>query len=272
MSPLLVGLVTAELDRPENGEDAKTLSAAQDALRNCRQLLRQLAETHEYVAQPHDTKEVQATEKSNSVPKVDSSRQQENKDTKALIQRQESVVLKDKPWNLDPNAPRQQMWDLAMALLICMIAIFTPYEVSFLKPKVGGVLFTINRLVDLFFLMDMVMQFFLPFQSSGKDNRLIRSNYLIAKNYLLSWFFIDLVAIVPFDLITHFVPEVEKMRILRTVRLLRLAKLLRVVKSLRIFKRSVLPPSTTGVAVGVALCVAMACDCSLTSSKATVRT
>ncbi len=108
---------------------------------------------------------------------------------------------------------------------------------SFLKPVVGSGLFWVNRVVDVFFLIDMGMQFFLPFQSSDKENRTIKRRDLIAYNYISTWFFIDLVAIFPFDLVTHFVPKLSGLRILRTVRLLRLAKLLRVVKSLRIFKR-----------------------------------
>ena len=70
-----------------------------------------------------------------------------------------------------------------------------------------------------------------------KENKIIRDNWRIAKHYLKTWFFIDLIAIVPFDVITRFLPAVNNLRILRTVRLMRLAKLFRVVKSLRIFKK-----------------------------------
>ena len=51
-------------------------------------------------------------------------------------------------------------------------ALVTPYEVAFL-PKAGLGLFAINRIVDLIFFMDLVLQFFLAVPTSGRQLSLI---------------------------------------------------------------------------------------------------
>ena len=53
-----------------------------------------------------------------------------------------------------------------------------------------------NYIVDLFFLIDI----FAIFNSAifDKDGEVITDRWKIAKDYFKSWFFIDLIAIVPF--------------------------------------------------------------------------
>ena len=66
----------------------------------------------------------------------------------------------------DMNSWQQDFWELVMALLLCFVALWTPYEVSFLDPKMGSGIFWLNRVVDLSFLVDMVRQFFIPYPDS----------------------------------------------------------------------------------------------------------
>ena len=61
-------------------------------------------------------------------------------------------------------------------------------------------LFLFNRLVDVFFIVDLGMQFFIPFrQSPQKGSRWVYSSRAIAKHYLRRAFALDLVAAIPYD-------------------------------------------------------------------------
>ena len=103
-------------------------------------------------------------------------------------------------WVIDPQRPMIMLWDQLVGLLLVYTAIVTPYEVAFLEPYVG-VLFVLNRFVDLCFLADLVMNFFLAYYDAEK--RLwVCSHRLIARRYLTGWFVLDLVSILPFDTVT----------------------------------------------------------------------
>ena len=138
---------------------------------------------------------------------------------------------------IDPKNKYMRYWDIYTICLLVYTAIVTPYEVSFLEPSLN-VLFWVNRFVDLSFLFDMVLNFYMGFfdDLQGKwvyDLRIIR------KKYLESWFFVDVVSILPFDaigLLAHS-GSVKRLKVLRIVRLLRLAKLLRILRASRIFQR-----------------------------------
>lgn len=67
----------------------------------------------------------------------------------------------------------------------------------------------------------------------------MRNFRAIRINYLGSWFPIDLLSIIPFDLIAILAnsDSLEGLKIIRIIRLLRLLKLARIFKASRIFKR-----------------------------------
>lgn len=62
------------------------------------------------------------------------------------------------------------------------------------------------------------------------------SNAAIASNYMSSWFWIDLISVIPYDIFT-LGTELEKLSLLRMLRLFKLIKLLRVVRASRIVSR-----------------------------------
>ena len=61
-------------------------------------------------------------------------------------------------WVLNPRSTVMRKWDLVIAALLFYTATVTPYDVAFLEPDIN-VLFFINRLVDLIFLIDLFFQF-----------------------------------------------------------------------------------------------------------------
>ena len=64
-------------------------------------------------------------------------------------------------WIVDPRDVA--WWDAATSLALLFTALVTPFEVSYLPPPESAdeALFVINRLVDLVFIADVVLHFFL---------------------------------------------------------------------------------------------------------------
>eukprot|EP00435_Cladocopium_sp_Y103_P005534 s387_g1.t2 len=77
-----------------------------------------------------------------------------------------------------------------------------------------------NIITNVFFLIDMLMQFFI-------------AKRLIALRYLKGWFAIDLASTVPLD----YLSPGSGLGLLRTIRLLRLLKLLRLARGIRVVRR-----------------------------------
>ncbi|GMH60073.1 hypothetical protein TrLO_g2224, partial [Triparma laevis f. longispina] len=150
---------------------------------------------------------------------------------------------------IHPDSQYMQRWDMVTLLALIFTAFVTPYEVALLDSECDyfnvmtwDPLFAANRVIDLVFLKDMCMQFFLAYRISGNGGGaglLVRNFRAIRSNYLGSWFPIDLLSIIPFDLIAILAnsDSLEGLKIIRIIRLLRLLKLARIFKASRIFKR-----------------------------------
>jgi len=140
---------------------------------------------------------------------------------------------------LDPNGSYMARWDLVTTFFLLFTAIVTPVEVGFTR-QLGGdpeqwAIWWLNRLVDVVFIKDIVVQFFLPYQDETRGGMVIRSRVLIAKRYLKGWFWIDFVSVIPFDLIP--VDALNKLKAVRLVKLLKLLKLGRVLRANRTLAR-----------------------------------
>ena len=155
---------------------------------------------------------------------------------------------------IDPvNAEWTAYWDLMMMLLLTIVLFLTPYEVAFLPPSVG-VLFFINRFLDLIFICDLVIQFFLAYQNGPeKGSTWVKSLPMIRKRYLKGWFAVDFLSVLPFWTFGMVINSQNDdgagadesggsgaeslLRVVRAVRLLRLIKLGKVLGMSRILKR-----------------------------------
>ena len=108
-----------------------------------------------------------------------------------------------------------------------------PYQLGFgLEPQPWDFLFVLEVLIDITFGADLTLQFFSWRVAPVSGDTLLDcgSN---AKNYLCSWFILDLLSTVPFDRLvlgTSGSTALRTFRILRIVRLLKLLKLTRLLK------------------------------------------
>lgn len=161
-------------------------------------------------------------------------------------------VLKTHSRCLLPHSRWVERWDLVMIFLLIFVSVVTPFEVGFVT---GGMhmLFYVNCVIDLFFVADMLMQFYLAFEEEGQAAvRLVTDLRRIRMRYLRGWFIIDFISIIPFDAISQVMvvmdrqdkPEREssgpfssQMRVVRLIRVARLLKLARLFRCSRIYAR-----------------------------------
>lgn len=125
-------------------------------------------------------------------------------------------------------------WDTLCAFLLVLVAILTPFEAGFLEGDLFSWMGIFNIITNLFFLIDMLMQFFIAYPIETRYGpRWILQKRLIAVRYLKGWFAIDLASTLPLD----YLSPGSGLGLLRTIRLLRLLKLLRLARGIRVVRR-----------------------------------
>ena len=151
----------------------------------------------------------------------------------------------DPLWNhawqvVNPRHRYVQSWDLMTLHLLVFTALVTPYEISFMD-GLGGVnvemLFWVNQLINIIFLVDMWLVFVTPFE--GEDGIWVTSKQELALRYFKGMFIIDLLSIMPFDLIEVIGDggSLGSLKVFRVLKLFRLLKMLRIFRGLKIVKK-----------------------------------
>lgn len=147
-----------------------------------------------------------------------------------------SLQARPNKWRvLDPNSKKMGDWDVTMMLLLVFTAFVTPFEVAFLETELNA-LFVINRFIDSLFLCDLIINFMLPYAIFVNSTKVwVVSPTRIATKYILSWLGIDVISILPYDVLT--VVGEDSMGNLKMLRIIRCMRLLKIVKILKSFKK-----------------------------------
>ena len=150
-------------------------------------------------------------------------------------------------WTVQPYGRFILHWDRLTIVALVFVAFITPFEVGLLSSSTEGsmlALFVLNRCVDVVFLADIVIQFFVPFRS--REGLWVMDNRKMAWRYLTSTrpgrsFALDLISSIPYDSIVKLSAgdgvEGEQGGSLRALKMLRILKLVRMMRASRIFKR-----------------------------------
>lgn len=77
-----------------------------------------------------------------------------------------------------------------------------PYNVSFKTKQNNLVWLVLDSVVDVIFLVDIVLNFHTTFVGPGGE--VVSDPKLIRMNYLKTWFVIDLLSCLPYDIINAF--------------------------------------------------------------------
>ncbi|XP_061160841.1 potassium voltage-gated channel subfamily H member 4-like isoform X2 [Syngnathus typhle] len=121
------------------------------------------------------------------------------------------------------------LWDWLILLATFYVAVTVPYNVSFMPyhDNVTAARSTIvsDIAVEMLFITDIILNFRTTFVS--QSGQVVYQSRSICIHYATSWFFVDLVAALPFDLLYAFnITVTSLVHLLKTVRLLRLLRLL----------------------------------------------
>ena len=145
------------------------------------------------------------------------------------------------------------VWDVVTTLALAYTAILTPFEASFLPTMVGAESwvdgwFLVNRFLDVVFLVDMILQFFIAYEELDDRGatQFVVDHRRVITHYLTSWFALDAFTIflpAGFDFYLTTMEEggtsgfAANLSILRVLRCVRLTKLVRLIRASRIYER-----------------------------------
>ncbi|CAJ1076187.1 potassium voltage-gated channel subfamily H member 4a [Xyrichtys novacula] len=125
------------------------------------------------------------------------------------------------------------LWDWLILLATFYVAVAVPYDICFVSHDEGSEHHSLisrstigtDIAVEMLFILDIILNFRTTYVSqSGQVVYDTRSIYL---HYCTTWFFVDLIAALPFDLLYVFnITVTSLVHLLKTVRLLRLLRLL----------------------------------------------
>ncbi|XP_048479358.1 potassium voltage-gated channel subfamily H member 8 isoform X4 [Plutella xylostella] len=121
-------------------------------------------------------------------------------------------------------------WDWLILIATFYVAVVVPYNASFVDEGHPRISVTSDVVVEALFIVDIVLNFRTTFVS--KKGEVVSDSKAIALNYIRTWFVVDLLAALPFDLLyasdvysgtesTH-----GNVHLVKLTRLLRLARLL----------------------------------------------
>eukprot|EP01083_Nonionella_stella_P029364 80845_1 len=143
---------------------------------------------------------------------------------------------------LHPVGPFRCIWDMFVMVLLIYTSIEIPFTMSFGQTNTASY---VSVSVDCFLLIDIFFNFHTAYFDKYDRLRLVTNKTYIFKKYLRTWFFLDFVTCIPFQLIFDMAQvqgtqkdsttALDYIKILRVFRLLRILKILRFLKMLRIF-------------------------------------
>ncbi|XP_039645213.1 potassium voltage-gated channel subfamily H member 4 isoform X2 [Perca fluviatilis] len=121
------------------------------------------------------------------------------------------------------------LWDWLILLATFYVAVTVPYDVSFMEYNSNEALERSSSISDIsvefLFIIDIILTFRTTYVS--QSGQVVYDGRSICLHYATSWFFVDLLAALPFDLLYAFNITVSSLvHLLKTVRLLRLFRLL----------------------------------------------
>ncbi|KAM4623472.1 voltage-gated delayed rectifier potassium channel KCNH4-like [Polymixia lowei] len=121
------------------------------------------------------------------------------------------------------------LWDWLILLATFYVAVTVPYNVSFTPYEdtdtAARSTIVSDIAVEMLFILDIILNFRTTFVS--QSGQVVYEARSICIHYATTWFFVDLVAALPFDLLYAFnITVTSLVHLLKTVRLLRLLRLL----------------------------------------------
>ncbi|XP_061172931.1 potassium/sodium hyperpolarization-activated cyclic nucleotide-gated channel 3-like isoform X2 [Saccostrea echinata] len=154
-------------------------------------------------------------------------------------------------WVIHPCSNFRFYWDLFMLVLLLANLIILPVAISFFNNDLTAEWIAFNCISDTVFFLDIIINFRTGIILNDFADEIILDPKLIAKHYVKSWFFLDLISSIPMDYIfLWWDSEADFYQMIhagtssrvdagsywqgRALRILRLAKLLSLLRLLRL--------------------------------------
>ena len=98
---------------------------------------------------------------------------------------------------LYPEDQIKENWDFFICLVFIVSCVITPLRIAYgeIKEPVGWVF--VSKVIDTMFFIDILVIFNSAFYDS--EFHIVEKRKIIGKEYLKSWFLVDLLAIIPFE-------------------------------------------------------------------------
>ena len=107
---------------------------------------------------------------------------------------------RDKQFILYPDDPFWNTWDIIMTFLLIYAAFIIPYELCFMNlENKNPVMRFISLVADIIFIGDVFVNFYTAYYD--ENDELVVDQKAITSKYLRGWFFMDLIASIPFDIL-----------------------------------------------------------------------
>jgi len=105
-------------------------------------------------------------------------------------------------WIINPDSNRfSHVWQVVTNFALAFVALVTPLQVGLLEIR-WDALFVITWCVDIIFMIDMVLQFVTMYpKTTARGLELESRPWKIAKHYVMTWFFLDFLTLIPLDTI-----------------------------------------------------------------------
>uniref|UniRef100_A0A5K4FAL2 Cyclic nucleotide-binding domain-containing protein n=2 Tax=Schistosoma mansoni TaxID=6183 RepID=A0A5K4FAL2_SCHMA len=163
--------------------------------------------------------------------------------TKLALDRERLRQEQQGDWIIHPCSNFRFYWDLVMLLLLIANLIILPVAISFFNDDLSIHWIVFNCVSDTVFLIDIGVNFRTGIIKNNFADEIMLNPKEIARQYLKTWFLLDLLSSLPLDYIylilhdnenfTQFVHAGRALRFLRFVKLLSLIRLLRLSRLVR---------------------------------------
>lgn len=130
-----------------------------------------------------------------------------------------------------PDNPYKPHWDVFVSIVLIFTCIVTPYNIALNdNPSLGWDIS--NHVIDGLFLLDIIIIFNTAYYD--EEHELIDNRCTIAHDYLIGWFLIDIISILPFDLFFKGNSTNELVRLTKIGRIYKIVKLFKLVRLLKL--------------------------------------
>ena len=105
-----------------------------------------------------------------------------------------------------PDSEFLRKWNVVIGVILLYVALYVPYNICFSETVLSNehkghpITWYIDLIVDLLFFIDIPINFLTAYYDPSTNLPVVDFKS-IAKNYIGSWFFIDVVTVLPIDMI-----------------------------------------------------------------------